>query len=87
MRDTEAILVDTFSERKCKMAKKKKATKKSAKGLWTTRDINLLKKLFANTSTANIAAKLGRPAEAVKKKASRMGLRKSKKYMNSLGRG
>jgi hypothetical protein len=33
-----------------------------------------------------LLAKLGRPTEAVKKKASRMGLRKSKKYMKSLGR-
>jgi hypothetical protein len=69
------------------MAKKKKSKKsKKAKGLWTTKDINLLRKMFANNPTATIAAKLGRPTEAVKKKASRMGLRKSKKYMKSLGR-
>jgi len=70
------------------MAKKKKATKKkkAAKGLWSKGEVNLLKKLFANNTTAAIAAKLGRPTEAVKKKASRMGLRKSKKYMRSLGR-
>ena len=77
-----------FNERTQKMAKKKKATKtkKAAKGLWSTRDINLLKKLFATNPTAKIAGKLGRPTEAVKKKASRMGLRKSKRYMKSLGR-
>lgn len=77
-----------FNERKNKMAKRKKATKtkKAAKGLWSTKEVNLLKKLFANNPTAKIAAKLGRPTEAVKKKASRMGLRKSKKYMKSLGR-
>ena len=70
------------------MAKKKKATKKKAvKGLWTKANVNLLRKLFPTNSTASIAAKLGRPTEAVKKKASRMGLRKSKKYMKSLGRG
>jgi len=70
------------------MAKKKKAkkTKKAAKGLWSTKDVNQLKKLFASNPTAQIAAKLGRPTEAVKKKASRMGLRKSKRYMKSLGR-
>ena len=34
----------------------------------------------------DVAAKLGRPTEAVKKKASRMGLRKTKKYMKTLGR-
>ncbi len=70
------------------MAKKKKAAKakRAAKGLWTKGDIGLLTKLFPTSPTASIAAKLGRPAEAVKKKASRMGLRKSRKYMKSLGR-
>ncbi len=68
------------------MAKKKKAKKKLTKGIWSKGDINMLKKLFANNPTAAIAAKLGRPTDAVKKKASRMGLRKSKKYMKSLGR-
>ncbi|MBN2180606.1 MAG: hypothetical protein JW715_01735 [Sedimentisphaerales bacterium] len=68
------------------MAKKKKAKKQTKKGLWTKADIALLKKLFGNNPTAEIAAKLGRPTDAVKKKASRMGLRKSKKYMKTLGR-
>jgi hypothetical protein len=69
------------------MAKKKAAKKKKVvKGLWSKSDINLLRKLFPNNPTAKIAAKLGRPTEAVKKKASRMGLRKSKRYMKSLGR-
>lgn len=65
---------------------KKKAKKRAVKGLWSKSDLNLLKKLFPNNPTAQIAAKLGRPTDAVKKKASRMGLRKSKKYMKSLGR-
>ena len=68
------------------MAKKKKATKKLIKGLWSKSELSLLKKLFPNNPTAQIAAKLKRPTDAVKKKASRMGLRKSKKYMKSLGR-
>ena len=65
---------------------KKKARKKKVKGLWSKSDIQLLKKLFSNNPTAEIAAKLGRPTDAVKKKASRMGLRKSKRYMKTLGR-
>ena len=69
-----------------KKAKKKK-TKKALKGFWSKSEINLLKKLFSNNPTAKIAKRLGRPTDAVKKKASRMGLRKSKKYMKSLGRG
>ena len=62
------------------------AKKKLTKGLWTKDDLKLLKKLFPSNATADVAAKLGRPTEAVKKKASRMGLRKSKKYMKTLGR-
>ena len=68
------------------MAKKKKAKKKLKKGVWTKSELALLKKLFGNNPTAAISAKLGRPNDAVKKKASRMGLRKSKRYMKSLGR-
>ncbi len=67
------------------MAKMKKASK-TRKGTWTQGDLKMLTDKFAGVSTAQIAAKLGRPVDAVKKKASRMGLRKSKKYMTSLGR-
>lgn len=66
------------------MAQKRKEL---VKGLWTKSDISTLKKLFPSNPTAKIAADLGRPTDAVKKKASRMGLRKSKRYMKSLGRG
>ena len=62
------------------------AKRRLKKGLWTKDDLKLLKKLFTSNATADVAAKLGRPTEAVKKKASRMGLRKSKKYMKTLGR-
>jgi hypothetical protein len=62
------------------------AKKNLKKGAWTKADLQLIKKMFANASTAAIAKKLGRPLEAVKKKASRMGLTKSKKYMKTLGR-
>lgn len=78
------------------MAKKKKVTKKKTKkkakkknapkGLWSKADINLLTKLFPTNPTSKIAKKLGRKTDAVKKKASRMGLRKSKRYLKSIGR-
>ncbi len=70
------------------MAKRKKVAKrkKAAKGLWSPSEIKLLRKLFSNTPTADIAKKLGRPTDAVKKKASRMGLRKTKRYLKSIGR-
>jgi len=60
--------------------------KKLVKGLWSKDDIKQLRKLFPNQATADVASNLKRPTEAVKKKASRMGLRKSKRYMKSLGR-
>lgn len=53
---------------------------------WTKDDVKKLKKLFPNRSTAEVAVQMGRPPEAVKKKASRMGLRKSRAYLKSLGR-
>jgi len=62
------------------------AKKKLVKGLWSKSEVSLLRKLFQNNPTAKVAAQLGRPTEAVKKKASRMGLKKSKKYLKSLGR-
>jgi len=62
------------------------AKKKLVKGAWSKRDLNLLIRLFPDTATAKIAAKLGRPNDAVKKKASRMRLRKSRRYLESLGR-
>jgi len=72
---------------KKKKAAKKKGTKKKAvrkaapSRVWSTKDVNLLKKLFGG-----IAKKLGRNTDAVKKKASRMGLKKSRRYLKSIGR-
>jgi hypothetical protein len=71
---------------KKKVAKRKTAKKKGRKGLWTKAEENLLKKLFSKNPTSKIAAKLGRKTDAVKKKAGRMKLRKSKKYLKSIGR-
>ncbi|OHB74898.1 MAG: hypothetical protein A2Z25_10785 [Planctomycetes bacterium RBG_16_55_9] len=65
---------------------KKKAKGKTVKGTWSKSEVTLLKKLFPKNPTARIAAQLGRSTDTVKKKASRMGLRKSKKYMKTLGR-
>ena len=82
-----------FNERKHKMAKKKKVAKKKKAAkrkrppkLWTKADVNLLKKLFPTNPTSKIAKQLRRKTDAVKKKASRMGLRKSKRYLKSIGR-
>ncbi|MHC4426345.1 MAG: hypothetical protein ACYSYV_09635 [Planctomycetota bacterium] len=62
------------------------AKKKLVKGLWSKSEVALLRKLFPSNSTAKVAARLGRSLDTVKKKASRMELKKSKKYLKSLGR-
>ena len=62
------------------------AKKKLVKGLWSKSEVSLLRKLFPNNPTAKVAARLGRSTDTVKKKASRMGLKKTKKYLKSLGR-
>ncbi len=81
MREKEAEM----AKRK-KAAKKKVARKKSPRGTWSTKDVNLLRKNFANTPTVKLAKKLRRKVDAVKKKASRMGLKKSRRYLKSIGR-
>ena len=65
---------------------KKKTTKKRARGFWSASDIAKLKKLFPSNPTSKVAKAVGRKTDAVKKKASRMGLRKTKKYLKTLGR-
>lgn len=67
------------------MAKKKKA-KRISRGQWNKQDLSLLKRLFPATATSKIAKKMGRKTDAVKKKASRMGLKKSKAYLRRIGR-
>ncbi|MDI9432063.1 MAG: hypothetical protein RBR19_03910 [Sedimentisphaerales bacterium] len=62
------------------------ARKTLVKGMWSKDDVKQLRKLFPNHATAEVASSLGRPTEAVKKKASRMGLKKARGYMRSLGR-
>ncbi len=68
------------------MAKKKRAKKRAGRGSWTKKETNLLARLFPNTPTSKIAKKLRRSTDTVKKKASRMGLRKAKRYLKSIGR-
>ena len=62
------------------------AKKKVVKGLWSKSEVALLRKLFPSNPTTKVAARLGRSLDTVKKKASRMGLKKTKKYLKSLGR-
>ncbi len=58
------------------MAKRKKLVK----GLWSKNDVKLLKKLFANRKTQEVADELGRSLRSVMGKAQKMGLKKTKKH-------
>ena len=63
------------------MAKKKKLVT----GLWSMDEVKLLKELFPNRTTQEVADQLGRSSPSVRNKADKMGLKKSKKYLKSLG--
>ena len=66
------------------MARKKRQGK--ASGPWSKDEVKLLKKIFRNMSTADVAKELGRTIGGVQAKASALGLRKTKKYLKSIGR-
>jgi hypothetical protein len=62
------------------------AKKRTPKGRWSAKDLGTLRRLFPTTPTSKVAKKVGRKTDAVKKKASRMGLKKSKVYLKRIGR-
>lgn len=53
---------------------------------WTKEEIRTLKALFRNSSNAEVAATIGRTPKAVERKAAKLGLTKTKKYLRSIGR-
>jgi hypothetical protein len=55
-------------------------------GTWTAHELKVLRKLFPGSSTRDVATALGRPVEAVKKKAERLGLTKNLRRRKELGR-
>jgi len=62
------------------------AKKKQKKGLWSKKEIQVLKREFPKKTCAEVAERLGRPLYAVKIKAYRLGIYKTKKYLKSMGR-
>jgi FixJ family two-component response regulator len=60
--------------------------KKLVKGRWSNYELELLRKVFPTVSTRQVADKLGRTVKSVEIKASKMGLKKSKKYLKTIGR-
>lgn len=54
---------------------------------WAAADLDLLRALFADTATAELAARLGRTYAAVAQRAARLGLKKSAAYLASPAAG
>ncbi len=63
------------------MAKRKKLVT----GVFSKNEVKILKKMFRSTSTKAVAAKLNRNMKSVDNKASQLGLKKTKKYLKSVG--
>ncbi len=51
---------------------------------WTREELNTLRREYPKTDTKLLARKLGRTLEAVRFKAKRFGLKKSRAYMEAL---
>ena len=61
-------------------------TKKSRPKDWSKSEVTQLRKLFPSNSTAKVAAKLKRTVSSVQHKAGRLKLKKTKKYLKTIGR-
>lgn len=59
--------------------------KKLVTGVFSKAETKTLKKMFPNTSTKEIAKKLNRKPKSVEAKASNLGLKKTTKYLKSMG--
>ena len=64
------------------MAKKNPPKRKD----WSKNEVTQLRKLFPNSSAAKVAAKLKRTVPSVMYKAGSLKLKKTKKYLKSIGR-
>ena len=62
------------------------AKRKLKSGVWSKDELKQLKQMFRSTSTKEVAEKLGRNEKSVQAKASKLGLKKTKKYLKSIGK-
>ena len=62
------------------------AKRKLKSGAWSKEEVKQLKQMFRSASTKEVAEKLGRAERSVEAKASTLGLKKTKKYLKSIGR-
>ena len=53
---------------------------------WNREELRTLKTLFRNNSNAEVAAVLDRTPKSIERKAAKLGLTKTKKYLRALGR-
>jgi len=53
---------------------------------WTREEIRTLKSLFRSRSNTDVSQVLQRTPKSIERKAARLGLTKTKKYLRSLGR-
>ena len=53
---------------------------------WSNDEVKTLRQLFRNNSNGEVAVVLERTSKSVERKAAKLGLRKTKKYMKTLGR-
>jgi len=65
------------------MAKRKR---KLTRKRWTREEIKYLKKVFRNIRTADVAKRMKRTVSSVQQKATILGLKKTKKYLKSIGK-
>ena len=61
-----------------------KMAKKKIK-VWSKAEVSQLKKMFPSMSTAKVAAKLKRSEKSVGQKANKMRIKKTVKYLKSVG--
>ena len=59
--------------------------KKLITGVFSKDEIKVLKKMFCNTSTKELAIKLNRKQKSVQARASKLGLKKTTKYLKKMG--
>jgi len=59
--------------------------KKLISGAFSKTEIAVLKKMFPNTTTREIAKKLNRKPKSVEARAYKLGLKKSSKYLKRAG--
>jgi len=65
------------------MAKKKKKLRGKP---WTKEEIKKLRKIFRNMTNKEVAKAMGRGVDPVRIKGNRLGLKKTKKHLRSIGR-